>query len=126
MDLHRRMRRSRSRVGAPLFSIFKRSMLRNTLTACWWMASAFVVYYSIFALFATHLQKDLHFTPAQVATPIAIGNLVAFLAMGFWGWVADRFGRRWSIIIPATIAIFVAPVYLLTDDFSWIVAGFLV
>jgi len=25
------------------------------------MASAFVVYYAIFALFATHLQKDLHF-----------------------------------------------------------------
>ena len=78
-----------------------------------------------FALFATHLQKDLHFTAAQVATPIAIGNLVAFLAMGFWGWVADRFGRRWAIIIPAAIAIFVAPVYLLTGDFGLIVTGFL-
>jgi SHS family lactate transporter-like MFS transporter len=123
---NRRLQRLQNReVRAPLFSIFKRNMLRNTLTACWWMASAFVVYYSIFALFATHLQKDLHFTPGQVATPIAIGNFVAFLAMGFWGWVADRLGRRWSVIIPALIAIFVAPVYLLSNDFTVIVTGFL-
>jgi SHS family lactate transporter-like MFS transporter len=123
---NRRLQRVHNReVRAPLFSIFKRSMLGNTLTACWWMASAFVVYYSIFALFATHLQKDLHFTAAQVATPIAIGNLVAFLAMGFWGWVADRIGRRWSIIIPATIGIFVAPLYLLTSDINLIIFGFI-
>ena len=44
----------------PLFTIFRRSLLGNTLTACLWMASGFVVYYSIWALFATHLQKDLH------------------------------------------------------------------
>src|SRR6201994_146536 len=32
---------------APLLSIFKRSVLANTLTACWMMASAFVVGYSV-------------------------------------------------------------------------------
>ncbi len=123
---NRRLQRLHNReVRMPLFSIFRRALLGNTLTACWWMASAFVVYYSIFALFATHLQKDLHWTAAQVATPIAIANLIAFLAMGFWGWVADRLGRRWSMIIPATIAIFVAPLYLLTSDFNLIVGGFL-
>jgi MFS transporter, SHS family, lactate transporter len=50
------------------------------LTACWWMTSAFVIYYSIWSLFATHLQKDLNFSPAQVAMPIAIANFLAFLA----------------------------------------------
>ena len=49
------------------------------------MASGFVIYYSIWALFATHLQKDLGLSPAMIATPIAIANLVAFLASGFWG-----------------------------------------
>ena len=29
----------------PLLKIFKRGLLYNTLTACWWMASAFVVGY---------------------------------------------------------------------------------
>ena len=32
------------------------------------------------------------------------------------GW-ADRFGRRWSMIIPALIALAFTPTYLLTTDF---------
>ena len=27
--------------------------------------------------------------------------------MGFWGWIGDVLGRRWSMIIPAAIGIFV-------------------
>ena len=34
-----------------------------------------------------------------------LANLVGFLGMGFWGWTADIIGRRWAMIIPATIAI---------------------
>ena len=75
--------------------------LGNTLTACWWMASCMVTYYSIWALFATHLQKDLGLGPLMVGAPLALANLVGFLAMGFWGWIGDVLGRRWSMIIPA-------------------------
>src|SRR5262249_34842642 len=107
------------------FQIFKRGIVGNTLNACWWMTSAFVIYYSIWSLFATHLQKDLNFSPAQVATPIAIANFLAFLASGFWGWTADHIGRRWSMIIPGIITVFVAPLYLLTDNLSLIVTGFI-
>ena len=72
---NRRLQREQMReVRAPLLSIFKPALIGNTLTACWWMASGFVVYYSIWALFATHLQKDLQLSPALVATPIAIAN----------------------------------------------------
>jgi SHS family lactate transporter-like MFS transporter len=110
----------------PLFSIFKPAVLGNTLTACWWMISGFIVYYSINALFATHLQKDLNLSPALVATPVALANLLAFLAMGFWGVLADRIGRRWSMIIPAAIAILVTPVYLLSHDLTTIIVGFTV
>jgi SHS family lactate transporter-like MFS transporter len=110
----------------PLFSIFKPAVLGNTLTACWWMVSGFIVYYSINALFATHLQKDLNLSPAMVATPVALANLVAFLAMGFWGVLADRIGRRWAMIIPAAFAIFVTPVYLLSHDLTTIIIGFTV
>ena len=35
-------------------------MLGNTIMACLWMASGFVIYYSVYGMFATHLQKDLH------------------------------------------------------------------
>jgi len=56
-------RETKSEVKAPLFSIFKRGVLSNTLTACLWMGSAFCVYYSIWALFSTYLQKELNWTP---------------------------------------------------------------
>jgi len=122
---NRRLQREQKReVRAPLVRIFKRQLLGNTLTACWWMTSAFVIYYSIWSLFATHLQKDLNFSPAQVAVPIAIANFLAFLASGFWGWTADHIGRRWSMIIPGIITMFVAPLYLLTDNLTLIIAGF--
>lgn len=111
---------------APLLHIFRLSMLSNTITACLWMASSFIVYYSVYGMFATHLQKDLQFTPALVATPIALANLMAFFASGFWGWVADRHGRRWAMIIPAAIGILITPFYLFTKDYSVITLAFIV
>jgi MFS transporter, SHS family, lactate transporter len=84
-----------------------------------------VAYYSVNALFATHLQKDLHFAPALVATPIFFANLGLFLSTCGWGWWSDRFGRRWAIIIPALIALPLAPLYLLSENFLWIAVGFI-
>ena len=52
---------------APLFSIFRRGVLGNTLMACWMMASAFVVGYSIGGMFPSYLQKDLGLPTAMVA-----------------------------------------------------------
>jgi MFS transporter, SHS family, lactate transporter len=122
---NRRLQRAQNReVRAPLLSIFTRGLIFNTLTACWWMASNFVLYYSLTALFATHLQKHLGLTPAHVATPFLLFNLVGFAAMSFWGWTGDRLGRRWAMIIPAAIAVPIAPIYLLTTDYTWIAFGF--
>jgi SHS family lactate transporter-like MFS transporter len=113
-------------VRAPLIRIFQRGMLGNTLTACWWIASSAILYYSLTALFATHLQKDLGLSPALVATPFLLFNLVGFFANSFWGWVGDRLGRRWAMIVPAALAVPLAPVYLLHSDVTWITIGFVV
>src|SRR5436305_2341113 len=59
-----KQRQQNRQVHLPLLEIFKPRMLWNTLTACLWMGSGFVSYYTIFGLFATHLQKDLHFGTA--------------------------------------------------------------
>jgi MFS transporter, SHS family, lactate transporter len=122
---NRRLQRAQNReVRAPLISIFKRALIFNTLTACWWMASNFILYYSLTALFVPHLQKDLNLSPTLAFWPVLFFNLVGFAAMGFWGWTGDRLGRRWSMIIPAAIAVPIAPLYLLTTDFSWIFVGY--
>jgi SHS family lactate transporter-like MFS transporter len=122
----RRQREQQREVRTPLFDIFRRRVLGNTLTACLWMASGFVVYYSVYGMFATHLQKDLHFSPALIATPIALANLVGFIASACWGRVADWLGRRWAMIIPAAIGILVTPLYLFTYDYTVIVLAYVV
>jgi len=125
LENRRRQRLEPREVRAPLIAIFQKQILANTLTACVWLGGGFIAYYSVNALFATHLQKDLHLTPGLVATPIFFANLGTFLASCGWGWWADRIGRRWSTIIPALIALPLAPLYLLSTDFLWIAAGFI-
>jgi SHS family lactate transporter-like MFS transporter len=116
---------SKAEVRAPLFSIFKPGLLFNTLTGILWMAAAFCVYYSIWALFSAYLQKELNWTPAMVATPLFWANIVVFGGNALWGVVADKWGRRAAIIVPATIAIFVTPIYLWTQNPTLIIYGFI-
>jgi MFS transporter, SHS family, lactate transporter len=122
---NRRLQRTQHReVRAPLLSIFKRQVLGNTLTACWMMASAFVVGYSVGGMFPSYLQKDLGFSPGLVALPVMLQSLMFFLSAALWGWYADRFGRRRAIIITALLTIPVAPLYLLTTNYAMIVVFF--
>src|SRR5690349_10925221 len=101
VENRRRQLEEKREVRAPLIKIFQRGMLSNTLLACWWMASNFTLYYSIWALFATHLQADLKLTTMGTAVPFMVANIASFLGMSFWGWTADKIGRRWAMIIPA-------------------------
>ena len=119
----RRQRVEQREVKVPLIAIFKRGMLSNTLTASWFMAGGFVLYYSVQGLFPTHLQKDLGLSPALLATPIILANIVVLLAAGFWGWFADRYSRRMSLILPGLITIPLT-FYLLTGNLVLMFAGY--
>ena len=115
VENRRRQRVENRDMRLPLFSIFKRGMIGNTALACWWMSGGLVAYYSINGMFATHLQKDLGLSPALIATPIIIANLVVFLASVGWGW---------AMIIPGLLRIPVAFWYMLSDNFTVIVIGY--
>src|SRR5690349_16048289 len=103
-------------VTLPLFAIFKRKYLWNTFTGCLRMAANFWVYYAIWAMLGTYLQKELGWTPAQVAVPVFWGNIITFLASSFWGAMSEKVGRRWALMIPTFISIFIAPLYISTTD----------
>jgi SHS family lactate transporter-like MFS transporter len=124
---NRRLQRIEQReVRVPLLKIFKLGLLYNTLTACWWMASAFIVGYSVGGLFPTYLQKDLHLSPGLVALPVMLQSTVFFFSGSFWGFMADRIGRRLAIIVPALLTIPIAPLYLMTHNYAMIVVFFAV
>ena len=125
VENRRLQREQRHEFRAPLIEIFRPRVLPNTIMACLWMASGFVIYYSVYGMFATHLQKDLHLSAAMVAMPIAMANLVAFLASGFWGYVADILGRRWAMIIPAAIGAVVTPLYLFPSSYAVVAGAFI-
>jgi hypothetical protein len=75
---NRRLQRTQKReVRLPLLSIFKPAVPLNTLTACWWMTSLFIVAYMIL-VFPTYLQRDLHLSPALVALPVMLQNAAIF------------------------------------------------
>src|ERR1700758_224871 len=116
---------SKREVKAPLAAIFRRGIIGNVLNACWFQCAGFVTYYSINALFATHLQTDLHLSTALIATPIMLANVLVFLASSCWGLVSDRIGRRLAMIIPAAISLIIVPIYLLSEDTLVIVGGFI-
>ena len=124
VENRRRQRAEKREVRLPLLSIFKRGMIGNTALACWWMAGGLVTYYSINGMFATHLQKDLGLGPALIATPIILANLVVCLSSSAWGFAGDRIGRRWAMIIPGLLGIPVPFWYMLSDNFTVIVIGF--
>jgi len=124
LENRRRQRAERREMRVPLFSIFKPAILGNTLMACWWMASAFIVAYSITAMFATYLQKDLQLSPGLVALPVLLMSIGQFGSGVASGWVADRRGRRWAMILPALIGLPLVPLYLFTRDYTMIVVFF--
>ena len=80
-------------------------------------------------LFDLRTVRDLHdegtaFSAAAVGWPLAFSNGLTFLFSFLWGSLADSIGRRWAMIIPATIGIAVAPLYLLTTDYTTIAIAF--
>ncbi|HTW54495.1 MAG TPA: MFS transporter [Stellaceae bacterium] len=125
VENQRRQRAANRQVKVPLVAIFRRGVIGNMVNACWFQMAGFITYYSINALFATHLQKDLGLSTALIATPIMLANIFVFLASSGWGVVSDRIGRRWAMIIPGCISLVITPIYLLTDSTMVIVGGFI-
>jgi SHS family lactate transporter-like MFS transporter len=126
VENRKQQREQKREIRAPLLTIFAPALLFNTLTACWWMAGVQTVYYSVFGLFAAWLQTDFKLSAAAIATPILLANLAGFASCWFWGGLADGIGRRGACIIQAMTACIVAPIYLLTNDLTWIIAGFVI
>jgi MFS transporter, SHS family, lactate transporter len=63
-------------------------------------------------------------TASQIGWAVAASNGVTFFFSFVWGGLTDKIGRRWAMIIPATIGFFVTPIYLLSTDYTTILLAF--
>ena len=126
VENRRKQREQKREIRAPLLVIFRRPLLANTLTACWWVAGVGVVYYSVYGLFAAWLQTEFRIDSGVIATAVLLSNLAGLATSWAWGWLADLIGRRWTGMIQAAIACAIAPAYLLTRDVNWIIGGIIV
>src|SRR4051812_8011405 len=76
---------SQQQVKLPLFAIFKRKYLFNTVTGIMWMAANFCAYYAVWAMLGTYLTKELGWTPAQASVPVFWGNILTFVSCAMCG-----------------------------------------
>jgi SHS family lactate transporter-like MFS transporter len=106
--------------------IFKPKYLFNTFTGIMWMAANFCSYYAVWAMLGTYLTKELGWTPAQASVPVFWGNILTFVACVMCGALSERVGRRWALILPLTIAIFLVPLYITQTDHNSFLVYFLV
>jgi SHS family lactate transporter-like MFS transporter len=124
IDNQKLQKANNAEIRVPIAALFRKGVRMNTLSTSWWLISAFTVYYSIFGLFATYLTRELHLSASAVGWPLAFSNGLTFLFSFVWGGLADSIGRRWAMIIPATIGAVVAPIYLLTSDYMTLAIAF--
>ena len=126
VENRRKQREQNLEIRAPLLAIFSPPLLKNTLTASWWVVGTAVAYYSVYGLFATWLQTEFRIDAGVVATAVLLSNLAGLASCFVWGSLADAIGRRRTGMLQAAIGCAVAPAYLLTRDVNWIFAGIIV
>jgi MFS family permease len=85
---------------APLFDIFRASLLKNTLIGLVWLASYMFCYYGITVYIPTLMVRILHATPGALRSTVLTSQVIGFSGYLLMGWINDRFGRRSGAIIP--------------------------
>ena len=80
------------------------------------MAANFCVYYAIWAMLGTYLQKELGWTPAQVSVPVFWGNIITFLSCSLLGRHVGTDRAALGADDPLTIAMFIVPLYIRQTD----------
>ncbi len=126
LENQRQQKESKKEVKVPLAALFRKDLIWTTVSVTWWLISAYWVYYSLFFLLVLYLTTVQHMTSAEIGPAMIGTNLVTFAFSFVWGGLTDKIGRRWAMIIPAFLGMFVVPMYLLSSDHTIIALGIII
>jgi len=126
VENQRQQKETNKQMKVPLAALFRKDLIWTTLSVTWWLISAYWVYYSLFFLLVLYLTTVQHMTAAEIGPAMIGTNLVTFAFSFVWGGLTDKIGRRWAMIIPAFLGMFVTPVYLLSSDHTIIALGIII
>ncbi len=82
----------------------------------------YFAYSGLFGPFWSLYLQSLDFSPWQISVLVALSTLARIAAPGFWGWLADRQGRRRGIIISTSLlaGVAFAILCLAPKTFVWV------
>lgn len=113
---HRLNAGARSRVSVR--EIFAPGVANRTLLGTFAAACALTGYWGVNTWLPTYLVRDRGLNQAMMATFIIVLNTGLFLGYQVFGYIADRLGRRKSLILCFLGATMSLPVYAATRDFT--------
>ena len=64
----------------------------------------YFAYSGLFGPFWSLYLQSLAFSPWDISVLVALSTLARIAAPGFWGWLADRLGRRRGIVVATSFA----------------------
>lgn len=101
-------------VEVPLKELFRKhpGLLSRTLWGCGAMAAGFGAYYAITASYPKMLISELGLTEGPVATLVVIFNVGMMIGCVAMGVLAAKKGAAFALILPASIALLVLPMYV--------------
>ena len=98
----------------------KSQVLLLTLLSFAYMAQYNMV--TMMPYLSTRLYVDMDLSPS-LESSLGVASYAGFaVSYPFWGLVADKFGRRWSLLLASFWILFWNALYVLSPSISWVVA----
>nr|AMK37592.1 MFS transporter [Pseudomonas sp. C5pp] len=105
-----------SAVRVSVNEIFAPAQLRTTLLGTMAASLALLGYWGASTWLPTYLVQERGLSLTAMASFMAALNLGNFLGMNFFGFVADRIGKRQTIIISLSLTAMMLPIYVFSAD----------
>lgn len=92
--------------------IFSPSLIKSTLLGTTAASFALLGYWGSNTWLPTYLVQERGLSLSAMATFMAVLNIGNFIGLNFFGYVADRIGKRKAIITSLVITAFMLPIYV--------------